>query len=104
MFVLSLTATYAAAVLFRMSEDKPQDYKKRLSMELSSSLYRGDHNMPWTEVSGRHTAACSHSHSLRGAARCSSVVTAFAHGAIGRRIDHSWGGPIELFLVPASAP
>lgn len=33
-------ATYAAAVLFRMSEDKPQDYKKRLSMELTSSLLR----------------------------------------------------------------
>ena len=26
------------------------------------------------------------------------------HGAVGRRIDPSWGGPIELFLVPASAP
>ena len=37
-------------------------------------------------------------------ARCSSVVRAFAHGVIGRRIDPSWGGPIELFLVPASAP
>ena len=35
-------------------------------------------------------------------ARCSSVVRAFAHGAIGRRIDSSWGGPIELFLVPGS--
>ncbi|XP_074041268.1 armadillo segment polarity protein isoform X1 [Leptinotarsa decemlineata] len=33
-------ATYAAAVLFRMSEDKPQDYKKRLSMELTNSLFR----------------------------------------------------------------
>ena len=32
-------------------------------------------------------------------ARCSSVVRAFAHGAMGRRIDPSWGGPIELFLV-----
>ena len=40
---------------------------------------------------------------LRGA-RCSSVVRAFAHGAMGRRIDPSWGGPIELFLVPANAP
>ena len=30
----------------------------------------------------------------------SSVVRAFAHGAMGRRIDPSWGGPIELFLVP----
>ena len=37
-------------------------------------------------------------------ARCSSVVRAFAHGAMGRRIDPSWGGPIELCLVPASAP
>ena len=37
-------------------------------------------------------------------ARCSSVVRAFAHGAMGRRIDPSWGGPIELFLFPASAP
>ena len=40
----------------------------------------------------------------QGGARCSSVVRAFAHGAMGRRIDPSWGGPIELFLVPASAP
>ena len=28
----------------------------------------------------------------------------FAHGAMGHRIDPSWDGPIELFLVPASAP
>lgn len=35
-------ATYAAAILFRMSEDKPQDYKKRLSVELTSSLLRED--------------------------------------------------------------
>ena len=38
---------------------------------------------------------------FRGA-RCSSVVIAFAHGAMGRRIDPSWGEPTELFLVPAS--
>ena len=37
-------------------------------------------------------------------ARCSSVVRAFAHGAMGRRIDPSWGGPTELFLVPPIAP
>ena len=36
-------------------------------------------------------------------ARCSSLVRAFVHGAMGRRIDPSWGGPIELFLGPASA-
>jgi catenin beta 1 len=35
-------ASYAAAVLFRMSEDKPQEYRKRLSVELTSSLYRPD--------------------------------------------------------------
>lgn len=38
-------ATYAAAVLFRMSEDKPQDFRKRLSMELTNSLTREDANM-----------------------------------------------------------
>jgi len=43
----SATATYAAAVLFRMSEDKPQDYKKRLSMELTNSLFRDDHHQLW---------------------------------------------------------
>ena len=42
--------------------------------------------------------------SLRIGARCSSVVRAFAHGAMGCQIDPSLGGPIELFLVPASAP
>ena len=30
-------------------------------------------------------------------ARCSSMVRAFAHGAMGRRIDPSWGRPIDLF-------
>ena len=34
-------------------------------------------------------------------ARCSSVLRAFPHGVMGRLIDPSWGGPIELFLVPA---
>lgn len=39
-------ATYAAAVLFRMSEDKPQEYKKRLSMQLENSLFpREDANL-----------------------------------------------------------
>ena len=36
--------------------------------------------------------------------RCSSVVRVFAHGAMGCRIDPSWGGSIELFLVPARPP
>lgn len=36
--------TYAAAVLFRMSGEKSPDYKKRLSMELTNTLYRDDAN------------------------------------------------------------
>jgi catenin beta 1 len=32
-------ATYAAAILFKMSEDKPPDYRKRLSIELSNSIF-----------------------------------------------------------------
>ena len=39
-----------------------------------------------------------------GGARRSFVVRVFAHGVMGRRIDPSWGEPIELFLIPASAP
>ena len=53
-----------------------------------------------------HPSNCQHnidSITVKGA-RCSSVVRAFAHGAMGRRIDPSWSGPIELFRVPASAP
>ena len=45
LFLCFPSATYAAAVLFRMSEDKPQDYKKRLSMELTNSLFREDGSM-----------------------------------------------------------
>ena len=36
----SSLATYAAAALFRMSEDKGGEYTKRLSQELKSSLYQ----------------------------------------------------------------
>ena len=37
---------------------------------------------------------------------CWGVVKhSFIHScAMGRRIDPSWGGPIELFLIQASAP
>ena len=34
---------------------------------------------------------------IKAGARCSSVVRAFAHGAMGRRIDPSWGGPLSYF-------
>ena len=33
-----------------------------------------------------------------------ATLSDYVHGAMGRRIDPSWSGPIELFLVPASAP
>ena len=46
----------------------------------------------------------SYSLKLFEGARCSSVVRAFVHGVMGRRIDPSWGGPFELFLIPASVP
>lgn len=36
------SATYAAAVLFRISEDKNSDYKKRVSVELTHSLFKHD--------------------------------------------------------------
>ena len=45
--------------------------------------------------------ACSNTKVSKSLPR--SMVRAFAHGAVGHWIDPSWGGPIELFLVPASA-
>lgn len=45
-----LAATYAAAVLFRLSEDKPRDFKKRLSAEMTSNVFRGE-SIAWNEVS-----------------------------------------------------
>ena len=65
-------------------------------------------NLVSFETYGRE--AFIHNHNLIsefifiGGARCSSVVRAFAHGAMCRQINPSWGGLIELFLVPASAP
>ena len=51
---------------------------------------------------------CYHLHNynslINKGARGSFVVRVFTHGAMGHRIDPSWGGCIELFLVPASAP
>ena len=32
------------------------------------------------------------------------MVRAFAHGAMGRRIDPLWGGPVELFLCGMCYP
>uniref|UniRef100_A0A3B3VF33 Junction plakoglobin a n=1 Tax=Poecilia latipinna TaxID=48699 RepID=A0A3B3VF33_9TELE len=43
-------ATYAAAVLYRISEDKNADYKKRVSVELTHSLFKHD-PAAWESVS-----------------------------------------------------
>lgn len=53
-------ATYAAAVLFRISEDKSPDYRKRLSVELTSTLFRNDPEA-W-EAAERMMAAQSESY------------------------------------------
>ena len=38
---------------------------------------------------------CGMCYLVCGGARCSSMLRAFAHGAMGRRIDPSWGGPTD---------
>ena len=68
---------------------------------LSVFVSRNLHNVSWSHVITSHEAFPG---SVVSGAICSSVVRAFAHGAMGHRIDPSWSGPIELFLVPASAP
>ena len=52
------SATYAAAVLFRISEDKNPDYRKRVSVELTNSLFKHD-PAAWEAVSILGWAAVS---------------------------------------------
>uniref|UniRef100_A0A8B9HYN3 Junction plakoglobin n=2 Tax=Astyanax mexicanus TaxID=7994 RepID=A0A8B9HYN3_ASTMX len=52
-------ATYAAAVLFRISEDKSSDYRKRVSVELTHSLFKHDPTA-WEMVSGPLTHTHTH--------------------------------------------
>ena len=73
-----------------------------LVINLSYKHYLFDTQLPMCFCAG--VSLDRHSFTPDKGARCSSVVRAFAHGAMGRRIDPSWGGPVELFLVPASAP
>ena len=44
-----------------------------------------------------HNINTAMTHLCCGGARCSSVVRAFAHGAMGRRIDPSWVNPLSYF-------
>ena len=69
-------------------------------------FYLTTHSTFYLQLYGVRHMVKDHSDSERGnrPTRCSSMVRAFAHGVMGRRINPSWGGPIELFLVPASAP
>ena len=64
---------------------------------------QGRNEMFYLNMQSTHFIYCYMAFDMVGA-RCSSVVRAFAQDAMGRQIDPSWGGPIELFLVPASAP
>ena len=50
-----------------------------------------------------HTHTHTRTHTHTQGARCSSIVRAFAHGAMGRGIYPSWWIYVELILVPASA-
>ena len=62
----------------------------------------------WTQLAISNSSQCSTNGLTKAVvcvqARCSSMVRVFAHGAMGRQIDPPWGGPIKLFLDPASAP
>ena len=73
-------------------------------MAFSLKLYELVFGVPVTEMVTVRMHSDSMTVNQFAGARCSYVVRAFAHGAMHRRIDPSWGGPIELFLVPASAP
>jgi catenin beta 1 len=44
-------ASYAAALLFRLNEDKPLEYKKRLQAEMGVNMFRGD-PVTWNEPPG----------------------------------------------------
>ena len=50
-------SAYAATVLHRIGKDKPVEYQKRLSLQLTSSIYRDD-SMPYAHAGmtdpGRH--------------------------------------------------
>ena len=69
----------------------------------SHRQYNTYHGLCYTSrgaLAGTRNIRIMHSNINMGA-RCSSVVRAFAHDSMGRRIDPSWGGTIELFLVSA---
>lgn len=40
-----VSATYAAAILFRLSDEKPYEMKKHYSQDMPSNIYRDEHLM-----------------------------------------------------------
>ena len=70
---------------------------------MSERTYHGATSRSLIGMSSPCSASSRFSLSLSEWSFIMSVVRVFAHGAMSRRIDTSWGGPIELFLIPASA-
>ena len=87
-----------------MSERSTSELRPAPAMSKTFSLLWNASLTPFCSLNDLINCECYCLNPLLSGARCSSVVRTFAHGAMGRRIDPSWGGPNELFLVPASAP
>ena len=96
--------------------DKIHQYEGICQPHSDAENYQADHEASHQEGCGSHLGTdyilCVYS---RGESNVSvhypGLLNSFlvferliAHGAMGRQIDPSWGGPIELFLVPTSAP
>ena len=65
-----------------------------------TKVFEGSKCYPYSDSVIQHIlTSISISFPFLAAARCSSVVRAFAHGAMGRRIDPSWCRPIELSFL-----
>jgi len=57
------SASYAAALLFRLNDDKPHEFKKRLPPELAGNVFRCD-QIPWNEVCISKLSVIQFSHCL----------------------------------------
>ena len=114
---LSQTANVVQMLLYELSRNP--DVQQTLHDEVTGVVPQGElpsaahlQNLPYLKAVVKETLRCASRifrlpieyNSKHKGARCSSVVRAFAHGVMGRRINPSRGGPIELFLIPASAP
>ena len=66
--------------------------------------YKGPGSTAYHSQWFRRHVRWTRNHKVEDKESLGSPVIAVAHRAMGRRIDPSWGEPIELFFVPASAP